>query len=77
MSFLRHIHTISPQENCPNAEFFSGSYFPAFGLNTEIYGVNLGIQSDYRKIRTRKNFVYGHFSRSVSFDLLSDGSLFL
>ena len=33
---------------------FSGLYFPAFGLNTEIYSVNLRIQSECRKIRTRK-----------------------
>ena len=33
---------------------FSGSYFPLFGLNTEIYSVNLRIQSKYGKIRTRK-----------------------
>ena len=33
---------------------FSGPYFPVFGLNTEIYSVNLRIQSKYRKIRTRK-----------------------
>ena len=33
---------------------FSGPYFPAFGLNTEIYTVNLRIQSEYRKIQTRK-----------------------
>ena len=44
---------------------FSGPYFLVFGLNTEIYGVNLRIQSEYRKIRTRKNSVFGHFSRSV------------
>ena len=37
---------------------FSGPYFPVFGLNTEIYGVNLRIQSDYRKIRTRKSSVF-------------------
>ena len=43
---------------------FSGPYFPVFGLNTKIYGVNLLIQSEYRKIRTRKNSVFGHFSRS-------------
>ena len=30
----------------------------------KIYGVNLRIQSEYRKIRTRKNSVSGHFSRS-------------
>ena len=34
---------------------FSVSYFPVFGLNTEIYSVNLRIQFEYRKIRTRKN----------------------
>ena len=45
---------------------FSGPYFPVFGLNTEIYGVNICIQSEYRKIRTRKNSVFGHFSRSAS-----------
>ena len=40
------------------------SVFPVFGLNTEIYGVNLSIQSEYRKIRTRNNSVFGHFSCS-------------
>ena len=33
---------------------FSGPYFPVFGLNTGIYSVNLLIQPDYWKIRTRK-----------------------
>ena len=33
---------------------FSGPYFPAFGLNTEIYYVNLFIQSKCRKIYFRK-----------------------
>ena len=42
----------------------SGLYFPVFGPNTKIYGVNSRIQSEYRKIRTRKNSVFGHFSRS-------------
>ena len=50
---------------------FSGLYFPVFGLNTEIYEVNLRIQSEYRKIRTRKNTIFGHFSRSVSRSLFS------
>ena len=40
---------------------FSGPYFPVFGLNAEIYGVNLRIQSKYKKIRTRKNSIFGHF----------------
>ena len=42
------------REKCPNTEFFSGPYFPAFGLNTERYGVFLLIQSKCGKIRTRK-----------------------
>ena len=45
---------------------FFGPYFPVFGLNREIYSVNLRIQSEYRKIRIRKNSVFGHFSRSVT-----------
>ena len=33
---------------------FSGShYYPAFGLNTERYGVSLRIQSECGKMRTR------------------------
>ena len=37
------------------------SAFPLFGLNTEMYGVKLRIQSEYKKIRTRNNSVFGHF----------------
>ena len=33
---------------------FSGPYFPAFGMNTEKYGVSLSIQSKCGEIRTRK-----------------------
>ena len=40
----------------------SGPYFPVFGLNTEIYSVNLRIQSEYRKIRTGNNSAFGHFT---------------
>ena len=36
-------------------------YFSVFGLDTEIYSVNLRIQSEYRKMRTRKNAVFGPF----------------
>ena len=43
----------------------SGPYFPVFGLNTEIYSVNLRIQSEHRKIRTRNNSLFGQFSHSV------------
>ena len=52
------------REKCLNTEFFYGLYFPAFGLITERYGVSLPIQSECGKIRTRKNSVLGHFSRS-------------
>ena len=41
-----------------------GPCFLAFGLSTEIYLVNLGIQSEYRKMRLRNNSVFGRFSRS-------------
>ena len=49
----------------PKYEVFPGPYVPVFGLNTETYYVNLRIQSECRKIRTRKSSVFGHFSRSV------------
>ena len=67
--------TISYQINLPNGftawkvpkyGVFSGAYFPVFALNTEIYGVNLRIQYEWRKIPTRKNCVFGHLSLSVS-----------
>ena len=32
---------------------YSGSHFPAFGLNTERYGVSLRIQSECVKMQTR------------------------
>ena len=44
---------------------FYGPYFPVFGLNADIYTINHRIQSEYREIRTRKNSVFGHISRSV------------
>ena len=43
---------------------FSGLYFPAFRLNTERYSVSLRIQSKCRKMRTRRNSLFGHFSHS-------------
>ena len=50
------------REKCPNTEFFLVN--TVFGLNTEIYGVNLRAQFKYRKIRTIKSSVFGRFSRS-------------
>ena len=43
---------------------FSGPYLTVFGLDTELNSVNRRIQSKYRKKGTRKNSVFGHFSRS-------------
>ena len=56
---------IALREKCPKYGVFSGPYFSVYGLNAKVYGVNIRIQSQYRKIRTRKNSVFGHFSRSV------------
>ena len=50
-------------EKCHNTEFFLVRISP-LGLDAERYSVSLHIQSEHRKIRTRKNFVFGHFSRS-------------
>ena len=40
---------------------FSGPYFPIFGLNMEIYEVNLRIQSEHGKIRSEKTSYPGMF----------------
>ena len=46
------------------------SYFwSVFSCILTEYGELLRIQFEYRKIRTRKNSVFGHFSRSVIVDL--------
>ena len=44
------------REKAPNTEFFSGLYFPVFGLSTGKY-------------RPEKNSVFGHFSRSETLPL--------
>ena len=38
------------REKCPNTDFFSGPYFPVFGLPTEIYGVKYGPEIKYLDI---------------------------
>ena len=58
---LSHYHCVKSIQ----IRIFFWSVFPVFGLNAENYGVNLRIQCEYRKTRTRKNAVFGHFSRSV------------
>ena len=47
-------------------EVFSGLYIPVFDLHTDIYSVNLDIQYEYEKIRTRKNNDFRHVSRNVN-----------
>ena len=47
-----------------NYGIFSGPYSPTFGQKTEIYKVNLCIQSECGKIQTIETSVFGHFSRS-------------
>ena len=47
----------------PEYGVFSGPYFSVFEPNTEIYGGNLRIQSECRKIRTTKNSVFRYFLR--------------
>ena len=68
---------------------FSGPYFLAFGLNTEIifflsgkknteiYSVNLHIQSEYEKIRTRKTPNTDIFYEVKFFDIFMKMSLIL
>ena len=58
------LYTIS---NASKYKNFSGTYFPIFGLNTEICGVNIRIMSEYGKIRNRKNSISGYFSRIYCF----------
>ena len=61
MSYIRR------STNCVKSvqiRIFSGPCFPAFGLNMERYGLSVPSQSEWRKIRTRKNSVFRHFSYS-------------
>ena len=60
------VNTKAPlRQKRPNTEFFSRPYFLTFGLSTARCSVFLFIQSKCGKIRTRKNPVFGHFSRSA------------
>ena len=46
--------SISHCAKSPPIWSFSGPHFAVFGLNTEIYRVNLRIQSEFGKMQTRK-----------------------
>ena len=53
----RHLYWNSKAKHCEKSVHilsFSGSHFLAFGLNTEIYRINIRIQFKYGKIKTRK-----------------------
>ena len=71
------VHIIKPSlcEKCPNTEFFSGPYFPRFGQHTERYSVSLRFQFECGKILTRKNSIFGHFSRNVSTKIFKSQAL--
>ena len=58
------------REMCANTELFiytRSPYFPVFGLNTEIYTLNLRNHSEYRKVQTRNKSLFEHFSSSDIF----------
>ena len=64
------------REKCPKRSFF-WSVFPRIRtekgeiLRISPYSVSLRIQSERWKIRTRKNSVFGHFSRSDAYFISS------
>ena len=60
------------REKCPNTESFLVRIF-LYSDWIEIC-VNLRVQSEYRKIRTRNKSVFGHFSRSAIYEIYLDTS---
>ena len=56
---------ITLRENISSYGILFGHYFVVLGLNTEIYTVNLRIQSKYGKTLTRKNYAFEDFSHSL------------
>ena len=49
---------------------FHGPYFAVFGLNTEIYGVTIRIQSEYGKMWTRETLHLDTCHTVYSFSLV-------
>ena len=58
-----HSVTESLREKCPNTEFL-WSVFSYICTEYGVFGVSLRLQSECGKIRTKKNSVSEHFSRS-------------
>ena len=48
---------------CVRIRSYSGPHFPAFGLNSERYGVSLLYSVQMRENADQNNSEYGHFSR--------------
>ena len=55
----------SPDRTKNQAASSLGSHSVKNVQSLQIYRVNLRIQSEYRKIQTRKNSVFGHFHAVV------------
>ena len=53
LKFILKVFIINARVESVRIRSYSGPHFPAFGLNTERYGVSLRIQSECGKIRTR------------------------
>ena len=67
-NLLLQVAAVSQNCHCvkfPNTEFFLVRIF-LYSDWIRKFTVNLRIQSECKKIRTRKNSVFGHFSRSAS-----------
>ena len=58
--------SLSDDNHCVKSVQIRSYFWPVFSCIRIEYGVNLRIQSEYRKIRTRNNSVFTQFSRSVS-----------
>ena len=55
----------SGQYNCFSKYFHDSHCLKSFQIRIYFWSVFSCIQTEYRKIRTRKNSVFGHFSHSV------------
>lgn len=71
---LKKVETIDPlsDKTCTAGTackygVFSSLYFPVFELNSEIDRANLGIQSEFGKLQTKKNPAFEYFSLSKYF----------
>ena len=58
-----YLLSMTLREKCPNTEFFFWFVFSCIWTD---YGDLLRIQSESRKIQTKRNSVFGNFSRSVT-----------